>query len=155
MLLPLNLLQNWAENCILTLSLRLVPMRVAALSLKRKERQRSGKNKEPKPKLFGPYIFGWGGGLPREGVGAKKFGMPFKAQGNQAFWRDITGFARISRGCLKSLRKMFVFNSRPLKGRAEEDSSHKGFHSRPTKTPLENASTDFSWGGRLDHLAEV
>ena len=23
--------------------------------------------KEPKPKFFGPDIFGWGGGLPREG----------------------------------------------------------------------------------------
>ena len=34
-----------------------------------------GKKEEPKPKLFGPDIFGWGGGLPREGVGAKKFGM--------------------------------------------------------------------------------
>ena len=35
----------------------------------------SGKKKEPKPKLFGPDIFGWGGSLPREGVGAEKFDM--------------------------------------------------------------------------------
>ena len=41
----------------------------------------SGKKKEPKPKLFGPDIFGWGGGFPREGVGAKKFGMSFETQG--------------------------------------------------------------------------
>ena len=27
------------------------------------------------PKVFGPDIFGWGRGLPRELVGAKKFGM--------------------------------------------------------------------------------
>ena len=52
----------------------------------------SGKSKEPEPNLFGPDIFGWGGGLPPEGVGAKKFGIFFKAQGNQAFWRDILGF---------------------------------------------------------------
>ena len=51
----------------------------------------SGKKKEPKPKLFGPGIFGWGGGLPRAGVGAKKFGMSFK-KGNQTFVRDIPGF---------------------------------------------------------------
>ena len=52
---------------------------------------RSGKKNEHKPKLFGPDIFGWGGGLPREGVGAKKFGTSFKTQ-NQTFWRDIPGF---------------------------------------------------------------
>ena len=48
----------------------------------------SGKTKEHKPKLLGPDIFCWGGGLPREGVGAKKFGMSFETQGNQTFWRD-------------------------------------------------------------------
>ena len=75
----------------------------------------SGKKREPKPKLFGPDIFRWGGGLPREGVGARKFGMSFETQGNQPFWRDIPGFAGISRGCPKSLtKKRFVFNSRPL-----------------------------------------
>ena len=52
---------------------------------------KSGKKKEPKPKLFGPDIVGWGGGLPREGVGAKKFGMSFETQGKQTFWRDIPG----------------------------------------------------------------
>ena len=53
-----------------------------------------GKIKEPKPKLFGLDIFGWGEGLRREGVGAKKFGMSFETQGNQAFWRDIPGVCR-------------------------------------------------------------
>ena len=43
------------------------------------------KKKEPKPKLFGPDIFGWGGGLPREGVGAKKFDMSFETQKNKFF----------------------------------------------------------------------
>ena len=40
----------------------------------------SVKKKEPKPKLFGPDIFGWGGGFPCEGVGAKKFGMSVGTQ---------------------------------------------------------------------------
>ena len=75
----------------------------------------SGKKKEPKPKLLGPDIFGWGGGLPREGVGAKNLGMSFEALGNQSFWRDILGFfARISQGRPKSMgTKKFVFNFRP------------------------------------------
>ena len=50
------------------------------------------KKKKPKPKLFGPDIFGWGGGLPREGAGAKKLGMSFEIQGNETFGRDISGF---------------------------------------------------------------
>ena len=38
---------------------------------------------------FWSGYFRWGGGLPREGVGAKKFGgMYFETQGNQTFWRD-------------------------------------------------------------------
>ena len=54
----------------------------------------SGKKKEPKPKLLGPDIFGWGGGLPREGVGAEKFGMSLEARETKHFWRDIPGFCR-------------------------------------------------------------
>ena len=51
------------------------------------------KHSTTKAKLFGPNnIFGWDGGLPREGVGAKKFGMSFENQGNQTFWRDIAEF---------------------------------------------------------------
>ena len=38
----------------------------------------SGTKNEPKPKLFGPAIFWWVRGLPRQGVGAKKFGMPLE-----------------------------------------------------------------------------
>ena len=51
--------------------------------------QFSGKKKKPNPKLFGPDIFRWGGGRPREGMWAKKFGMCFETQGNQTFSRDI------------------------------------------------------------------
>ena len=51
----------------------------------------SGKKKEPKPKLIGPDIFGWGRGLPREGVGAEKFGMSLQTRETKHFWRDIPG----------------------------------------------------------------
>ena len=49
-------------------------------------------------------MFGWGGGLPCKGVGAKKFGMS----------QDIPiVFAGISRGRPKSLRKNIAINFRP------------------------------------------
>ena len=54
----------------------------------------SGKKKEPKPKLFGQDIFGWGGGLPREGLGGEKFGMSLETRQIKLFWRDIPGFCR-------------------------------------------------------------
>ena len=54
----------------------------------------SGKKKEPKPKLLGPDISGWGGGLPREGVGAEKFGVSLEARQTKLFWRGIPGFCR-------------------------------------------------------------
>ena len=60
----------------------------------RENQQKSGKKKEPKPKLFGPDIFGWGGGLPREWVGAEKFGMSLETRETKLFWRDIPGFCR-------------------------------------------------------------
>ena len=54
----------------------------------------AGKKKEPKPKLFGPDIFGWGGGLPRERVGAKKFDTSLETREIKLFGRDIPGFCR-------------------------------------------------------------
>ena len=71
--------------------------------------------KEPKPKLLSPDIFWWGGGLPREGVGAKKFGMSLETQGIKLFWRDIPGFCRdIPEAPEKFEKKMFGFNFWPL-----------------------------------------
>ena len=35
-----------------------------------------------------------GGGLPREGVGAEKFGMSLETRETTLFWRDIPGFCR-------------------------------------------------------------
>ena len=52
------------------------------------------KKKEPKRKLLGPAIFGWGGGLPREWVGAKKFGMSLETREIKLLGRDIPGFCR-------------------------------------------------------------
>ena len=52
------------------------------------------RKKEHKPKLLSPDIFRWGGGLPREGVGAKKFRYAPRNQGNRTFWQDIPGFCR-------------------------------------------------------------
>ena len=73
----------------------------------------SGTKKEPKPKLLSPDIFRWGRGLPREGVGAKKFGMPLETREINLFWRDIPGFRRDIPGVpekfeKKSLGSIFV-----------------------------------------------
>ena len=78
-------------------------------------RLNSGKKKEPKPKLFGPDIFRWGGCLTREGVGAKKFGMSLETREIRLFGRDIPGVCRdIPAVPEKFEKKKFVFNSRPL-----------------------------------------
>ena len=76
---------------------------------------KSEKKKEPKPKLFGPDIFGWGGGLPREWVGAKKFGMSLETREIKLFWRDIPGFCRDIPAVPEKFEKnKFVSNFRPL-----------------------------------------
>ena len=75
-----------------------------------------GTKNEPKPKLLSPDIFRWGRGLPREGVGAKNFGMSLETQGIKLFWRDIPGFCRdIPEAPEKFEKKKFGFNSRPPK----------------------------------------
>ena len=45
--------------------------------------------KGTRTQTFGPDIFRWGGGLPREGVGAKKFGMSLESREIKLFGRDI------------------------------------------------------------------
>ena len=60
-----------------------------------------------------PDIFWWGGGLPRERVGAKKFGMSLETQGIKLFGRDIPGFCRdIPEAPEKFEKKVFGFNFR-------------------------------------------
>ena len=72
----------------------------------------SGKKKEPKPKLFGPDIFQWGRGLPREGVGAKKFGMFLETREIKLFGRDVPAKSRwdIPAAPEKFEKKRFVFD---------------------------------------------
>ena len=76
--------------------------------------QVSGTEKEPKPKLFGPDIFQWGRGLPRERVGAKKFDTSLETREIKLFGQDIPGFCRDIPGApekfekKKSLGSIFV-----------------------------------------------
>ena len=72
---------------------------------------RSGRKKEPKPKLFGPDIFQWGRGLPRERVGAKKFDTSLETSEIKLFGRDIPGFCRDIPGAPEKFeKKRFGFN---------------------------------------------
>ena len=75
----------------------------------------SGRKKEPKPKLFGPDIFQWGRGLPRERVGAKKFDTSLETREIKLFGRDIPGFCRdIPEVPEKFEKKKFVLIFRSL-----------------------------------------
>ena len=47
-------------------------------------------------------IFRWGGGLPREGVGPKKFSMLLETQGNQTLGQDIPQYGA-TKGCNRTL----------------------------------------------------
>ena len=75
----------------------------------------SGTKKEPKPKLLSPDIFRLGRGLPREGVGAKKFGTSLETREIKFFCQDIRGFCRdVLEAHEKFEKKTFVFNFRSL-----------------------------------------
>ena len=63
----------------------------------------SGKTEEHKLKLVGPDIFQRGGGLLRERVGDKKFGMSFKNPENPTFGLGIPSFLP---GYLRGARKV-------------------------------------------------
>ena len=63
------------------------------------------RKKEHKPKFLSPDIFQWGGGLSREGVGAKKFGIPLETTEIKLFWRDIPGFCRDIPGAPEKFEK--------------------------------------------------
>ena len=70
--------------------------------------------KEHKPKLLGPDILRFGGGLPREGVGLKSSVWPSKP-GKPNFFGSIPGFCRdIPEVPEKFEIKKFVFNFRSL-----------------------------------------
>ena len=59
------------------------------------------RKRSTKPKLLGPDIFWWGGGLQREGAGAKKFDMSLETHGNQTLGRDIPGLPGFPGGARK------------------------------------------------------
>ena len=76
----------------------------------------SGKKKEPKPKHFGPDIFGWGGVLPGEGGGGQKVQFVLRSPGKPNFLAGcLRIFAGMSQGRPKSFserkKKKYVFNS--------------------------------------------
>ena len=65
-----------------------------------------GNEKEHKPRLLGPDIFRWGGGLPHEVVRAKKFGMSLEIRGKTSFSAGYSGmFAGIFRGVPEKFEK--------------------------------------------------
>ena len=73
----------------------------------------SGTKNEPKPKLLSLDIFRWGRGLPHEGVGAKKFGMPLETREIKLFF--LAGYPGILPGYPEKFeKKKFGFNFRPL-----------------------------------------
>ena len=62
-----------------------------------------------------PDIFRWGGGLPREGVGAKKFGMPLEPREIKLFLAGYPGILPGYPGAPEKFEeKKIVFNSRAL-----------------------------------------
>ena len=83
---------------------------LVAISLVREE-------KGTQTQTFGPDIFQWGRGLPRERVGAKKFDTSLETREIKLFGRDIPGFCRDIPGVPEKFeKKKFVFNFRSLIG---------------------------------------
>ena len=76
--------------------------------------ERNSRNQPVRTKTTNPNFgvrissCGVGGGLPREGVGAKKFGMSLENQDNQIIGGIPGIFAGMSQGCSKSLCPMLV-----------------------------------------------
>ena len=84
--------------------------------------------KEHKPKLLNPDILRWGRGLPREGVGAKKFDMPLETREIKLFWRDIPGCCWDIPAVPEKFenKKRFVFDFWPLKTSLAHDACSAG-----------------------------
>ena len=67
------------------------PQELMLGSSRRANTKISGTKKEHKPKLLSQDIFRWGGCLPCEGVGAKKFGMPLETREIKLFFPGYPG----------------------------------------------------------------
>ena len=98
--------------------------------------------KEPKPKLFGPDIFGWGEGLPREWVGAKKFGMSLETREIKLFGGMSRDFAGISRRLSGPLNRLNAILSllHPL-DRYRTPSAIGSAIGRPLSRPISHPNT--------------
>ena len=110
-------------------------------------RSRIRDEKGTQTQTFWSDIFRWGRGLPREGVGAKKFGMSLETREIKLFWRDIPGFCRDIPGVPEKFeKKKFVFNFRPL--------FLEGLHGTGNGTNATGGSTILKliWGGNLRYL---
>ena len=81
---------------------------------RRVEETIQGRTKRTNPNFLVRISSGRVGGLPSEGVGAKKFGMSLTTREIKLFWRDIPGFCRdIPAVPEKFEKKKFVFNFCP------------------------------------------
>ena len=80
--------------------------------------QATARKRNPNLNFFGQDSFGWGGGLPREGVGAESSVCPSKPGKSNFFFGG--GYPRIlpgypgPEGPEKFEKKKFVFNFRSL-----------------------------------------
>ena len=101
-------------------------------------------DKEHKPKILSPDIFRWGRGLPREGVGAKKFGMSLETMEIKFFGRDIPGFCRDVPEVPEKFEKKLCFNSRPLFLAFEQTGAHKDKASTTFVCALHMVATSIS-----------
>ena len=84
--------------------------------------------KEPRPKLFGPDIFQWGRGLPREGLGAKKFDMSLETSEIKLFRRDIPGFCRDIPGGARKVREKQICVQFPFPRSFSREHTWLGVH---------------------------
>ena len=85
------------------------------------------RERNPNPNFLVRIFFRWGGGLPRERVGAKKFDTSLETREIKLFGRDIPGLCRdIPELPEKFEKSKFVFNSRPLSGGGTEVRSGPG-----------------------------
>ena len=114
----------------------------------------SGRKKEPKPKLFGPDIFQWGRGLPRERVGAKKFDTSLETREIKLFGRDIPGFCRDIPGAPEKFDKKNVCVQFPFPRFALIDSqirTNRLIHANRLRVPELNPLSCESRFGALKH----
>ena len=83
--------------------------------------------KDHKPLLLGSDVFQWGGVLPLEGVGAKKFGMSLETKGN-----FFAIFGKISRNFCRDIRAQYDWTT----GVPDNGNEWRKFRAVPRSYPL-------------------